>query len=64
MDKYFAIVLVRDIETAMKVLAEGLEKDDLVLAQQAFNNAEKEFATLRQIIHETPPALWREAIKP
>jgi hypothetical protein len=63
MDKSFVMVLVSDIETAMKVLGEGLEKDDVVLAREAFGIAEKEFATLRRIILETPPALSREALK-
>jgi hypothetical protein len=32
-DKSVVMVLARDIETAMKVLAEGLEQDDMVFTR-------------------------------
>ena len=64
MDKYFVMVLTRDIETAMKVIAEGLDKDDMVLVQEAFKNAEKEFATLRRLLRGTSPDVRQQALKP
>ena len=49
MDKQLALVLARDVETSMKILAIALAEENANLALEALANAENELAAIRRL---------------
>jgi hypothetical protein len=53
MDKSLALVIIRDLETSLNILAFALAEKNDILAQEALANAVLEVSTLRQMIEES-----------
>ena len=50
MKKQLALVLARDVETSMKILAIAIEEENAYLIQEALINAENELAGIRKLL--------------
>jgi len=49
MKKQLALILARDVETSMKILAIAIEEENAYLIQEALINAENELAGIRRL---------------
>ena len=52
MKKQLALVLARDVETSMKILAIAIEEENAYLIVEALTNAENELAGIRKLLLE------------
>jgi hypothetical protein len=52
MKKQLVLILARDVETSMKILAVAIEEENTILAQEALANATNELAGIRKLLEE------------